>query len=268
MQTLKKRFPLFHQGPLKGHLLMETKCVELNVLAPMGPDLVHEFNEFFSWCEQHVEVNALYIKGLQGVDLEWMKEISQAQLVKFLKSLQELSIRLLHLPQTIVMDIHKACGPLLHEFIFCADILLAHEEALVDFSHNHFGLVPSCGGVGLLAARIGEARARQWTLVGKAINVKQLKESGLLYGHYSDENQELVVKDLLQNLAAQAPVARIQTKAAFAARLEEAILWSIKNEKNFANVALGPSDWSKAIKGDKSNFTQAKDLAKVLSFHQ
>ncbi len=276
MQSLRKRFPLFHRGPVQGHLLLETKSVDLQIKSKLSPELVHELAEFFSWCEQHLEVHSILIRGtagpgellLTGLCPEWARERSQAELSLFLKSVQELTFRMLHLPQTVILDLGAGAKNIGAELAMGADIILGQMHSQIHFAHADMGLVPSCGGIALLGSRVGEARARAWTLSPLPISARELQEAGAISGIYDLVDRDQVITTLLQGIARQAPVARIQTKAAFAARLEEAVLWSLKNEKRFAAPALAVGDWARAFadraEGTLPEFTQARNLAQTL----
>ena len=230
-------------------------------------EMLFELESLFAWCTSRVEINSIYIESSTsafstGLELNKLSDLSASQLAKINTKLQKIIFAMMQLPQTIVMDLGTGPQTLASEFALGADIRIIHKNGTVAFNHNHYGLCPAAGGMSMLSTLISPSFARHWVLSGDKIKVDALERSGFVSQVYDENNHEEVKAKLLQNIAKDAPVQRIQSKLGLFESLRSQFEAGIINDNKIAKASMISEDWkSKNQEAEVFEFMPAKSMS-------
>lgn len=249
-----------------GPKLLKVEILEQPNDASLGIEFLFELETLLSWCTQRIEINTIFItsqstwfaRGLaipHGACAESIERLTQ--------KIRKINYALLHLPQTVIFDLKRKAHGLAAELSLGADLRVAGQDIDLRFNHVHEGLMPKSGGVSFLSELVSPTVARNWLMSGAPIDKRQLLSSGLVYRLYSEQKREIVLTELFYNLTRQAPVQRIQTKAALLDNLNTEISAQMKKEDHYAKAAMKSEDWRRGPGGEKE-FMPAKNFSKAV----
>ncbi|MEI8346882.1 MAG: enoyl-CoA hydratase/isomerase family protein [Pseudomonadota bacterium] len=263
---------LFNYQTLHTSLHSASKSLIVEINRPteqnaINEQMIMEIESLLSWATTHLEINSILFRSFDkeipfsiGPDDQEIQTMSAEQFYTFLRRLQNIVYSLFFLPQTIVMDLGKGAMGLAAELAVGADLRLATQDTIIHFNHLQKGLTPFCGGIGQLCALVAPTWARQWILSGKEIKAEELYQSGFINTIY-EENSPW--EEILMNIAAQAPVARIQAKRSFLETILP-LLDRAAKEKEFAMAALATGDWRVGHSPQHPKFKSARDVAQIV----
>lgn len=262
---------LFNYQTLDVKLLKSTRTlrVELNRKSEtnnaINLEMLFELESLFAWASNKVEIRSLLLTSSseffsEGFNRSHLEKLNENQIIKINEKLQKIVHAMTHLPQTVVVDLNKGASNLGCELSLGADIRIAHSSASINFNHSNLGLTPGGGGMGLLTAMVGQLNARNWLLSSREIKVNKLLQTGFLIDTYSKkEEQSFIVEELLENIYAQSPVARIQTKLGILSPFIEQFEKANQLEKRISKATLATGDW-------KNDTTKESMKAKSMSY--
>lgn len=262
----------FNYNTLNVQLKPETRSVEVLLNRPehehaMNVEMLFELESLFSWLTAHLEVNAITLSSTPsaknlfscGFDKKELKIMSEEKIQKYMIRLQKIVNALFHLPQTILCDLKNGSRGMATELTLGSDIRVASNTSSISFDGLSKGWTSCAGGIGILSRLVGHSLAKQWTLASHTINQDEMIRSGFILKTYNE--QEQVLQDILENIASQAPVARIQTKGAFLEEVRPDIESAQQYESAFAFAALPIKDWKKE---EGEPFTPARDFSSLI----
>lgn len=256
--------------------LNRSMTIELNrpdAKNAINKEMIFELENLFNWLNDHLEVNSVLLSSTSdyfcsGFDKNELKNLDTDKFKSYLVRIQKLITTMNHIPQTIVCDLKNGASGIGAELSLGADIRIANTNTLVCFDSLKEGLVPTCGGVGILSQIVGPGRARAWTLSGIKINSTKLLDSGFIIDTHEDEDYELA-KELLDSISTQSPVARIQAKRSFLEQVLPEIERAGQYEANYSFANMVTNDWKNFVEaeleGIKADFTNPRDLATKLT---
>ncbi len=230
-------------------------------------EVLFELESILAWCSSKVEINSIYISSeahffSQGHNINSLKRMNKEKLEKFSQKLRTINYSLIHLPQTVILDLGEGCKNIATEFSLACDIKIAKENCKIIFDHNNLGIIPCSGGMAQLGHMVGHSRARNWILSGMSIEQRELINSGFIYRTYTNEQERSVIKlELLESIFNQAPVQRIQTKLGLLAPLKDQLDLLRKKEQELAQVAMINEDW---LEDSKEDFMPAKNFQEAV----
>ncbi len=226
-----------------------------------------------AWTSTRVEIHSICFSSSAsmfsvGVSPEKLPHYTAAQLEKHQQKLQKIILSMMHLPQTIVMDMGHGTLNWASELSLGADIRIAHETAFIAFNHTELGLIAASGGISLLSQIVPFNFARSWILQGQKITINDQKFSGFINSHYQDETKSETTKSILENISKQAPVQRIQTKLALFEGRRDLIEKAFEADRRIAKAALISEDWKniKAQVSEPPEFMAAKSMSYAVKF--
>jgi enoyl-CoA hydratase/carnithine racemase len=261
----------FNYNTLEVTLQKDTRSIKVALNRPetnnaLNVEMIFELESLFGWLTSHLEVNAVVLTGIgetfcSGFDSQELKKMSDEKLQKYIVRFQKIVTGMMSLPQTIICDLKDGARGMGIELALGADIRLARSTAVISFDSLKEGWVPCCGGVGLLGQTVGPSTARHWTMTSAKVGSQTLAAKGFIGDTYSTSEDAL--SPLLKNIAAQAPVARIQAKRSFLEAVMPETSRGFEFETIFAFAAMQTEDWKKDLTQGE-NFTAARDLAREL----
>lgn len=267
----KEGYMNFNYNTLEVTLQKETRSIKVALNRPetnnaLNVEMIFELESLFGWLTSHLEVNAVVLTGIgdtfcSGFDQEELKIMSDEKLQKYIVRFQKIITGMMSLPQTIICDLKDGAKGMGIELALGADVRIARSTAVVTFDSLKSGWVPCCGGVSLLGQIVGPSIARHWTLTSAKVGSQALNAKGFVGETYSTSEDALA--PLLRNIAAQAPVARIQAKRSFLEAIMPEAARGFEFETMFAFAAMQTEDWKKDL-GLGETFTAARDLAREL----
>lgn len=97
-------------------------------------------------------------------------------------------------------------------FALAADITVARESAAFMLAFTKIGLMPDGGASLLVPAAVGRARAARMALLAEKVSATQAADWGLIAEVVADDAFEARIEELVEQLAAGAPLAYAATK--------------------------------------------------------
>lgn len=265
---------LFNYNTLKVSLNRDTRSLNVTLNRPhaknaINSEMIFELETLFAWATSHLEINSILINsstslfsvGWDKIELERMND---ERIQKLMERLQKLVYVQFFLPQTVIIDLGDGAHGAAAEFAIGADIRLIRNSGDLQFNHARKGFIAASGGIGFLSAVVPPSFARKWQLSTLPISEADIVASGFA-DLYSDNQQ---VEAYLQAIAAQAPIARIQTKRSLLDTILPQLERARNFEKDYAIAGMCMGDWRKALWAERDDltpeFTGAKELAAVL----
>ncbi len=262
----------FNYNTLEVTLNKDTRSINVALNRPeeqntINIEMLFELESLFGWLTSHLEVNAVVLTGVgevfcQGFDQNELKIMSEEKFQKYIVRFQKIVMGMLSLPQTIICDLKDGAGGMGIELALGADIRIARSTATVNFNTLKTGWVPCCGGISLLSQWVGASSARFWTLTSARVGSEEMLNKGLIGKSYSTSEDAL--SPILKEIAAQAPVPRIQAKRSFLEGMMSELTRGLEYETVFAFAAMKTEDWKKDVSDEKECFASARDLAREL----
>lgn len=260
---------LFNYQTLNVTLLKATRTLRVELSRgtsnAINLEMLFELESLLAWASNKVEIRSLFLTSSselfsEGFNKSHLEKLNENQIVKINEKLQKIVHAMIHLPQTVIVDLKNGASNLGCELSLGADIRIAHQNATVNFNHSNLGLTPGGGGMGLLTAMVGQLNARNWLLSSKEIKVNKLLQTGFLIDTYTKkEEQQFIVEELLENVHSQSPVARIQTKLGILSPFIEQFEKANQLEKRISKATLASGDW-------KNESTDESMKAKSMSY--
>lgn len=245
---------LFNYQTLKCSLIKKTRTLKVSLNKDENENFINlemlfELESLFSWVSARVEINSIYITSpkkvfSEGFDTKNLEKFNENQIVKINNKLQKIVYAMMHLPQTIIIDLKDGAKNLGCELAIGADLRIANSVCDIAFNHPKLGLTAGAGGLGLLTSIVGQLNARNWLLSGKRQKVKSLINSGFLFDTYKSlEERDFIIEELLENINEQASVARIQTKLGILSPFVEQFKSANKLDQKISKATLITGDW-------------------------
>jgi enoyl-CoA hydratase/carnithine racemase len=245
----------------------------------INQEMLFELETIFRWLSDHIEIKSVLITNTHksfghGSDPDELLKMDPGKANKFNQRIYKLVHSMIHLPQTIVLDLgHGAQGTSL-ELSIGADIRFAHERAQFKFNHLLEGLMPSAGALGILPFWIAPALIRNWVLSSSLIESKEFLQCGYIFEIYSDGDEAsgfsfapCPIFKTLEVIARQGPIQRIQSKKVMQSTLKELETRKIQEE-----LSLGPllsEDYKESIRSKleerPADFTDPRALITALN---
>jgi enoyl-CoA hydratase/carnithine racemase len=240
---------LFNYSTFETNLDSKTKSLTVTFSNDprLGLERLFELESLFSWLTTRVEISSvLFESGAEEFLGDWShhsEKLSDGYIKKITTKVKALSYGMLHLPQTIVVDLGQKAYGLAVEFSIGADIRIARAGTKVKFNHLELGLTPAAGSLSVLHQIVSPALVRNWIMTGNDISQDQLTCSGFVSQFYDETQKTDSVSVLLSNINKQAQVQRIQTKFALLEpiRLSTEVLSPF--EDSIFRASLVNQDW-------------------------
>lgn len=216
-------------------------------------EFLFEFESLMAWCTGKVEIHSIVLfsrseRLSHGIDPEVLRNFTLEKLEAYTQRLQKICFSLMHLPQIVVADLGMGTLNMASELVTACDIRVANSASKLSFEHAKIGLMPSSGGISQLSAIIGQANARNWLLSGTQIRANQMESSGFVFHTYNTEERFQIIGELLEDIHAQAPVQRIQTKMGVTEHVRQTVEDFNHLERKLAKAAMISEDWKVEIK--------------------
>lgn len=235
-------------------------------------EVLFELESILAWASNKLEISTILFSGTNGffssgISLESIQK-NPDRLEKFLTKFRKITSSLHYLPQTTICDIGTGTCNIGCEFAINCDLRISHCLSFMEFNHLKMGLTPSAGGIGLLKANVGPARAKNWIFMAKKVFADELMNSGLTLQSYDSLNREESINTVLMTLDSQAPVSRMQAKMAFFESIHSELTATETYETKISKANILTFDWVEAqeahLQKRDPEFMKAKSFKYVL----
>lgn len=263
---------LFNYTTLSTRLEKSTRTLYVTLNRPdrgnaFHQEMLFELESLFAWCTSRVEIHSVFIDSCTetfstGVELSRLPQMSADQLEKLSARLHKIIFAMMHMPQTVIVDLKEGASNWAMEFALGADVRLCSVNAELKFDHARLGLVPAAGGMTFLSHLVAPSYARAWLNSGAAISNEQRESSGLIFRTYNSTDRLDVIYGLLKQISEQAPVQRIQTKLGLFEATRPALEASLAQDMKIAKAARVSEDWKNRPELDSNDsFMPAKSMS-------
>jgi len=220
-----------HRGSTRGELKIETLRVEKEGhfcwLKLNRPEAMNALNtqmakDLIAAAQEIALDRDVWVVGITttsdtfgvGADLKERKDMTleeiAAQRVLFTRAM----IALKNLPQPVLAGVKGFALGGGFEIALMADIMIAGENAQFGLPEVRVGLIPGNGGTQTLSRLIGKSRAKEMIFTGKRIDARKALEIGIVNQIVPVDRVEEAVRNLAEEISANAPVAVRQAKKA------------------------------------------------------
>ncbi len=261
--------PLFQLETLKVFLQMDVRNLYVEFQdKTLKKQTLKDLSEIIDWLQLHIEVDSVLLTTKHkdfgdGWNTEEWKTLNSGEIHTQIEELRQVVFKLIHVPQTVVADLKRGASGSSLELALGADIRIMEEGGRLVFNHLQQGMVPASGGIGLLSTLMGKAQAKNWVQTSLPVPASSLITSGFLQEVYNF--QDGYTDTLLDAIAHQSPVARIQAKRAFAEMIQSDIAKTQEVESTFSWAGYVTGDFLKFLR-EKTHkvFTSAKEWKQTI----
>jgi enoyl-CoA hydratase len=217
-------------------------------LNALNPATLDELLRCCSEIRQDGAVRCLIVTGagekafVAGADIAAMVSMSPMQGREFSRHGQQLMLALEELPIPVIAAVNGfALGGGLELALAC-DLIIASQSAKFGQPEINLGIIPGFGGTQRLARRVGVGAARLMIYSGEMIGADEAVRLGLVNRVVPPGELMTEVQKLAATLAAKAPIALQQAKAAITAGSEIDLQDGCRYESEAFTVTFASED--------------------------
>ncbi len=217
-------------------------------LNALNPDTMEEIGAAVARVAEDRSIRCLIITGagdkafIAGADIGAMVTMSGFAEKKFAEHGLAVLRRLetLHVPVIAAVNGYALGGGT--ELALACDLILAADTARFGQPEIKLGIIPGFGGTQRLPRRIGLSRARELIYTGRMIDADTALRYGLVNEVYPAGELMARSRELASVIAAQAPLAMQQAKAAINAGIEMDLDSGLRFETEAVALAFSTAD--------------------------
>ena len=263
----------FNYNTLKIRLSKSTRTLFVTLNSdglnnPLSMELLFELEGLLAWASSKVEISSILIQSNSdilscGYNPNSLKRLTIDKIKKFTDKLQKINFAIMHLPQTVVVDVQLGAFNIASELATAADIRIPNRACKINFNHTKLGVVPCSGGISQLSQIVGLSNARNWILTGHDISIQKLESSGFIYQSYTMDNRDDIIQNILKPISEQGPVMRIQTKMGLSEQIRSKTEKMNTFERQLSQAALISEDWKTEKQEEKMPAKHMKEAVKL-----
>jgi enoyl-CoA hydratase/carnithine racemase len=183
-----------------------------------------------------------------GADLKERIDMPPDEVRVFLDELGATLNELAALPCPVIAALNGAAFGGGLELALACDIRIAVENAAMGLVEARLGIIPGAGGTQRLSRLIGVARAKELILTGRRIDAGIACDMGLIAKVVPAAELEAATDDLVDEIAACAPLAIAQAKAAIDGGIALSLPGGLALEKRCYEVVLASADRDEGLR--------------------
>jgi len=167
--------------------------------------LILEFSEAIVAADRDSDVQGIVVGAngemfCAGADLNYLAELSFERGTRFMTAYFEALDLLRETGKPVVAGVHGTCAAGGNELVSACDLIVAEESARFTQPEAGVGATAAGGGVQMLPLIIGEKRAKDLLLTGRAIDAEEAKAMGLINRVVPEGDGEARAVDLVQTI--------------------------------------------------------------------
>lgn len=215
--------------------------------------LVDQLGVAIAGLAEDATVRAVVVTGTgktfcAGADLKERAAMTPDEVRVFLDELGATLNALAALPCPVIAALNGAAFGGGLELALACDLRIAAENVPLGLVEARLGIIPGAGGTQRLARLIGVARAKELILTGRRIDASVAHQLGLLAKVVPAADVEAAVADLVDEIAACAPLAVAQAKAAIDGGIALSLPGGLALEKRCYEVVLASADRDEGLR--------------------
>lgn len=217
-------------------------------LNALNPATLHEIAHCIATLADQPDIRCLIITGagdkafIAGADIGAMVGMTAFDEKRFAGQGLEILRRLEHLPIPVIAAVNGYALGGGTELALACDLILAGSNARFGLPEIKLGIIPGFGGTQRLARRIGLIRARELIFTGEMIDAATALRYGLVNHVHPAAELDAQVRALAARVAAQAPLAIMQAKAAINAGIEMDLDSALRFETEAVALTFATAD--------------------------
>jgi enoyl-CoA hydratase/carnithine racemase len=224
----------------------------------LGQDLVAELAELARSIHQNEDVWVVTLRAsgrafCAGADLKERAVEPQSQVMQTVKSIQDMVVAWIEVPQPVLAAIHGAAlgGGL--ELALAADIIVSSEAATLGFPEVSLGIIPGATGTQRLAQRTTRGVANKWVLSGSQFNALEALEDGVVDYVFPQASFEQEFNRVVSQVVSCAPIALRQAKKALNGPSKPALRRGLIAETDCYAQLIATEDRTEALRAFAEN---------------
>lgn len=176
--------------------------------------------EVLDQCSENEAVRAITITGAgkafcAGQDLAEVTDPNGPGMGRILSEhYNPIVMRIRDMPKPVVAMVNGVAAGAGANIALCADIVVAHEQALFIQAFSAIGLIPDSGGTYLLPRLIGWQKASALMMLGDKVPAPEAERLGMIYRYFAADVFEQEALAIARRLAAMPTKALALTKEA------------------------------------------------------
>jgi len=150
--------------------------------------------------------------------------------------------RVASFPKPVIAAVNGFCLGGGMELAMSCDMIIAAEEAVFGQPEILLGLIPGAGGTQRLPRVVGKYIASEMVFAGRRLSAQEAERLGLVNRVVPAAQVVEVARELADRIAAQAPLAARQAKAALRAAFESPLAQGLEAERQRFYALFGTED--------------------------
>ena len=134
------------------------------------------------------------------------------------------------------------------ELALACDLRLAAETAMMGLVEVRLGIIPGAGGTQRLARLVGVARTKELIFTGRRFDARVAERMGVVTAVVPRGELEEAVSELVEEIAAGAPLAVAHAKAAIDGGIALTMAGGLALERRCYEVVLGSADRNEGLR--------------------
>jgi len=145
----------------------------------------YELAQVFGQIARDRSVEAVVLTGQgrafsAGGDLQWMRNMTPAQLDNLFTEARQIIVDLSELPQPIIAAVNGAAAGLGATMALFCDMVYAAQDAKFSDPHVRVGVTAGDGGAVIWPLLVGMTRAKEYLMTGDALSAAEAERIGLI----------------------------------------------------------------------------------------
>ena len=215
--------------------------------------LIDELSTAIGGLSEDSAVRAVVITGAGkafcgGADLKERLAMSADETRAFLDELGGLLSTLSSLSCPVIAAINGSAYGGGLELALACDLRLAAETAMMGLVEVRLGIIPGAGGTQRLARLVGVARTKELIFTGRRFDARAAERMGVVNAVVPLDELEEAVAELVEEIAAGAPLAVARAKAAIDGGIALTLAGGLALERRCYEVVLGSADRNEGLR--------------------
>ncbi|GEL77016.1 enoyl-CoA hydratase-related protein [Tenuibacillus multivorans] len=200
------------------------------------------------------DVNVVMITGAggkafsAGADLKERKTLTESEVRRNVKAIQDMTNRLAALPQPTIAAVNGYALGGGFELMLACDFRIARASATMGLTETSWAIIPGAGGTQRLPRIVGEMKAKELILTAKKITAEEALDLGILLNVVEADDLLSTCEQLAYDILANGPVAVRQAKFAISEGVNTDLQTGLAIEAKAYELTIPTEDRVEALK--------------------
>ncbi|MBC8369119.1 MAG: enoyl-CoA hydratase/isomerase family protein [Planctomycetes bacterium] len=209
--------------------------------------------EILAEIAQRQDVWAVTITGegdkafCAGADLKERRDMSEEQVVEFVRNIRGTMNDIANLPQPTIAIINGHAFGGGCEMAIACDLRIMNSSALIGLTETSLAIIPGAGGCVRLPRIVGAAKAKEMILLAKRMTASEAADCSLVNAVVDSEQLAAASQTMVEQLLANGPLALQAAKAAVDLGIDLSIDDALEQEAECYSRIIPTSDRLEAL---------------------